>query len=246
MNGGRVTWLSSGDAADSFPPLEQALTEPNGLLAAGGDLHKDRLLYAYQHGIFPWYDDGQPLLWWSPDPRCVFLPGDFRVSKRTSRYLRTSQAEVRVNTAFAEVIAACAASRRSQQGTWITAEMSRAYQELHDHGWAHSVEVWEQQSLVGGLYGVGIGRAFFGESMFSRRSNSSKMALLYLVERMQTNALDMIDCQLHSRHLQTLGAREISRQQFVQHLDSACYPLQPFENWPTVPIKVAQLLQIHD
>jgi leucyl/phenylalanyl-tRNA--protein transferase len=242
MNNSRVTWLSTDDPPGRFPPVSKALTEPDGLLAAGGDLGKDRLLYAYRHGIFPWYEEGQPILWWSPDPRCVFLPGDFHVSRRLQRELRRSTAEIRINTAFADVIRECAGPRRSEQGTWITPAMTEAYENLHQLGWAHSIEVWQSGQLTGGLYGLAIGKAFFGESMFSRRSNASKIALSYLANRLNDGDIDLLDCQVDSAHLINLGARIIPRSEFVSSLELACGSGQAYENWPDVPLPDAKLL----
>jgi len=242
MSNNRVVWLSASDPPEAFPPVEAALSEPNGLLAAGGDLSTERLLCAYRRGIFPWYDDGQPLLWWSPDPRCVFRQGDFYLSRRLRRYLRRSTAEVRFNTSFNEVIQACAAPRAAELGTWITAEMIDAYEQLHHDGWAHSIEIWQDQALVGGLYGLAIGRAFFGESMFSADANASKMALLALSRMMDADEFGILDCQLVSRHLVDLGASIIPRHEFVIILAGLCKPAARFENWPTDPISVHDLL----
>ena len=163
----RIVWISPHDPPDSFPDVELALREPDGLLAAGGDLSTPRLLEAYRRGIFPWFDDGQPILWWAPDPRCVLFPDQFHLSRRAVRDMRRSSAEVRFNTAFDEVIAGCAEPRAGQAGTWITPEMRAAYNNLHDEGWAHSVEVWNEESMIGGMYGVAIGRVFFGPVMWS-------------------------------------------------------------------------------
>ncbi len=235
MNNNRVMWLSPDDPPDSFPPISAALHEPDGLLAAGGDLSAERLLFAYRSGIFPWYDEGQPLLWWSPDPRCVFLPGDYRVSRRLQRELRRSSDEIRINTAFSDVIRACAGPRRSEQGTWITPEMIKAYEGLHREGWAHSIEVWQSGKLAGGLYGLAIGKAFFGESMFSLTSNASKLALLYLTHRLTAGDLELLDCQVVSGHLVSLGARIVPRSEFLQRLETACNPVRTVENWPDIP-----------
>ena len=243
MTNNRVMWLNPEDPPDSFPPLSSALQEPDGLLAAGGDLSASRLIYAYRNGIFPWNDDRQPLLWWSPDPRCVFMPGDYHVSRRLQRELRNSSAEIRFNTAFADVIHACAGPRRSEQGTWITPDMALAYEELHGTGWAHSIEVWESGQLAGGLYGLAIGKAFFGESMFSLTSNASKFALLCLANRLRCGDLEILDCQVVSRHLMSLGARSVSRSTFLGHLDSACESVKPFNNWPDTPLACSQLFQ---
>lgn len=242
MSNNRLTWLSPLDPIDAFPPVEAALREPDGLLAAGGDLSTERLLCAYRHGIFPWYDEGQPLLWWSPDPRCVLKRGDFHLSRRLHRYLRQSTAEIRFNTAFGDVLHACAGPRRSEQGTWITADMIAAYEQLHREGWAHSIEIWQERSLVGGLYGLAIGRAFFGESMFSIDANASKIALLALSRRMDSGEFGVVDCQVLSNHLLSLGATVIPRRAFVGMLDPLCDPAVRFENWPSGPISPSELL----
>jgi len=238
----RVVWLTNDDPPDAFPPVDQALREPDGLLAAGGDLSSARLLAAYRQGIFPWYDEGQPLLWWSPDPRCVFQPGDFRLSRRLRRELRRSGLEIRFNTGFADVIRACAAARPHQPGTWITPDMVRAYEQLHRDGWAHSLEIWREDTLVGGLYGLIIGRVLFGESMFSKESNASKIALFYLSQQLDDGTLGLIDCQVASAHLLSLGAITIPRTRFVARLLELCDPPDAFENWPKTPIKVQELL----
>lgn len=242
MTNSRVMWLSPSDPPDRFPPVSSALQEPDGLLAAGGDLSIARLLFAYRSGIFPWYDEGQPLLWWSPDPRCVFMPDDYHVSRRLQRELRSSTAEIRINTAFSDVIQACAGPRRSEQGTWITPEMANAYVELHLDGWAHSIEVWESGQLAGGLYGLAIGKAFFGESMFSLTSNASKIALLYLTNRLRSGDFRIIDCQVVSRHLLSLGARSIPRKSFLASLTSACDTVERFAEWPAAPVACKKLL----
>jgi leucyl/phenylalanyl-tRNA--protein transferase len=243
MSNTRITWLQPSDPSDAFPPLEMALSEPEGLLAAGGDLGTERLLYAYRHGIFPWYDEGQPLLWWSPDPRCVMRADDLHISRRLRRELRKGTAEVRFNTAFNEVIRACAAPRRSLQGTWITPQMIGAYERLYEQGWAHSIEIWQGDELAGGLYGLAIGRAFFGESMFSRRPNASKIALLALTQRMRRGDFELLDCQVASQHLLDLGATMMPRAQFASVLDRLCDPPKAFENWPTDPISTIGLLE---
>jgi len=242
MSGNRIVWLGPDDPPDAFPPVEDALGEPSGLLAAGGDLSTGRLLAAYPRGIFPWYDSGQPLLWWSPDPRCVFKQGCLHLSRRLRRYLRQSSAEVRFNTSFGDVILACAGPRRSGQGTWITPDMSAAYERLHREGWAHSVEIWQDGSLVGGLYGLVIGRAFFGESMFSDDANASKIALLTLSRMMDADEFGILDCQVPSSHLLSLGATLIPRREFVGILKQLCEPATPFENWPSAPMSIPELL----
>ena len=209
-----ITWLSPHDAPESFPPLEQALEDPAGLLAAGGDLSSERLLAAYRRGIFPWYSPGQPVLWWSPDPRAVLFPEEFRCTRSLAKTLRNAGFTPSVDRDFAAVIDACAAPRAASPGTWITAEMRSAYLELHRLGCAHSIEVRRDGSLLGGLYGVRLGGVFFGESMFSRARDASKVALAHLVALCRRNALAVIDCQLPSRHLASLGARTIPRNQF--------------------------------
>jgi len=241
MTSNRIAWLDAGDPPDAFPPIEQALREPDGLLAAGGDLGVPRLLAAYRRGIFPWYDDGQPILWWSPDPRCVFLPGSFHLSRSLRRDARRSDGVIRLNTAFDRVIRACAAPRASQDGTWITEDMAQAYESLHAAGWAHSVEVWEEDELIGGLYGLAIGRAFFGESMFSRRSNASKFTLLYLSGLLDAGEFGLLDCQIQSPHLMSLGARMIPRQEFSMRLESLCNPPSHFVFRDGPPLAIADL-----
>ncbi len=241
MSNTRIAWLRPDDPSDAFPPLEAALEEPDGLLAAGGDLGVERLLYAYRHGIFPWNDEHQPLLWWSPNPRCVLLPGDFHLSRRLRREIRRSTAEIRFNTAFGDVIRSCAAPRPSQQGTWITPDMTVAFERLHAAGWAHCIEVWQDDMLAGGLYGLAIGRAFFGESMFSRVPNASKLALLALSKCMDNGDFGLIDCQVMSGHLLRLGAKLLPRKDFADSLEVLCAPPIPFENWPITPMSVTRL-----
>lgn len=209
-----ITWLSPQDSPERFPPLERALDEPQGLLAAGGDLSPARLLAAYQRGIFPWYSPGQPVLWWSPDPRAVLYPEEFRCSRSLAKTLRNRGFETSVNRDFAAVIAGCAAPRASGSGTWITPEMRSAYLQLHRSGHAHSFETYLEGRLAGGLYGVRLGRVFFGESMFSREPDSSKVALARLVEYCRAEGIIVIDCQLSSRHLASLGSRLIPRSAF--------------------------------
>jgi leucyl/phenylalanyl-tRNA--protein transferase len=243
MSNNRVVWLSADDPPRSFPPVENALRHPDGLLAAGGDLSPERLLAAYQQGIFPWYDQGQPLLWWSPDPRCVFQKGDLHLSRRMRRELRRSTAEVRFNTAFADVIRACATPRRYDRGTWITGDMIDAYERLHRAGWAHSIEVWQDGVLIGGLYGLIIGRVVFGESMFSQRSNASKIALLTLDRRLSDGTFGIIDCQVRSSHLLSMGAAAIPRSSFVETLGRLCETPSAFKNWPKRPILASELVQ---
>ena len=201
----------------SFPPIEQALKDPEGLLAIGGDLSPERLMAAYQEGIFPWFEEGGPILWWSPDPRMTLTPGDVRVSRSMRRLLRKRPFRISMDTAFSEVIRQCAALRQDREGTWITPGMQQAYIRLHELGHAHSVEVHEGDALVGGLYGVAIGPMFFGESMFSLRSNASKIAFIALARQLDAWQFRLIDCQMPTEHLESLGGRELSRGKF-KHL----------------------------
>ncbi len=232
MKSPNITWISSDDPPEAFPEIESAFDIPDGLLAAGGDLSPERLLYAYRHGIFPWYDSGQPILWWSPDPRCVLRPHEFHVSKRLRRSLSRSKLEVSFNQAFSAVIAACAEDRTGQQGTWITDDMADAYSRLHQQGWAHSIEIWQENRLAGGLYGLAIGRAFFGESMFSRQTNASKAAMLALCQQMVLNDFEILDCQVESPHLVSLGASLMPRKKFAAVLRQACKSNSQFLDWP--------------
>jgi leucyl/phenylalanyl-tRNA--protein transferase len=209
-----ITWLSPHDAPEWFPPPEQALEEPAGLLAAGGDLSPQRLIAAYRQGIFPWYSPGQPVLWWSPDPRAVLFPEEFRLTRSLAKTLRNGGFEPSMDRDFVGVIDGCAAPRPASPGTWITSEMRAAYLELHRLQHAHSIEIWRAGALTGGLYGVRLGGVFFGESMFSRARDASKAALAHLVAVCRRNSLTVIDCQLPSRHLASLGARTIPRVQF--------------------------------
>ena len=201
-----------------FPPVESALRHPGGLLAAGADLSPQRLIDAYRLGIFPWFSAGEPILWWSPDPRMVLFPGEVKISRSLAKRLRRREFEARLDTAFAEVMRACAAPRQGADGTWITPQMQQAYLRLHELGWAHSVETWVEGELVGGLYGIAIGRAFYGESMFARRSDASKVALAHLARHLESRGFGMIDCQMSTAHLASLGAREIPRREFVAAL----------------------------
>lgn len=204
----------------SFPSIEQALEEPNGLLAFGGDLSLERLLEAYAQGIFPWYSEGQPILWWSPEPRMVLATASPHVPRRLKRWVRTCPWTVRADTAFDAVVRQCAAPRRDGDGTWITEAMLEAYVNLHRQGHAHSLEVWEDETLVGGIYGVVVGRMFFGESMFSLRANASKLALLALCKGLDAKGFPLLDAQVSSDHLETLGAFEISRAEFSRRIAS--------------------------
>jgi leucyl/phenylalanyl-tRNA--protein transferase len=215
-------WLDPDDPYTGFPLVEQALREPDGLLAIGGDLSVPRLLEAYHRGIFPWYGPGQPILWWSPDPRLVLRPADLRISRSLGRTLRKAAFRVTLDNDFQAVLAGCAAPRRDQGGTWISAEMEAAYTDLHRLGYAHSVECWHEGRLAGGLYGVSIGRVFFGESMFTLVSDASKVALVYLARQLQRWDFPLIDCQVYTRHLEHLGATPIPRPAFTRILEQAC------------------------
>jgi leucyl/phenylalanyl-tRNA---protein transferase len=213
-----VTWISAHDAPEWFPPPEQALEDPPGLLAAGGDLSPERLLAAYRRGIFPWYSPGQPVLWWSPDPRAVLFPEEFRRARSLAKTLRNGGFSTSVDRDFEAVIDGCAAPRSASPGTWITSDMRGAYLALHRLGYAHSIEAWRDGSLAGGLYGVRLGGVLFGESMFSAVRDGSKVALAHLVALCLRNSIAVIDCQLYSRHLGSLGARTIPRSQFQRLL----------------------------
>src|SRR5262245_51195815 len=207
-----IPWL---DSHDPFPPVDHALIEPNGLLAAGGDLSPERLLDAYARGIFPWFNDDDPVLWWSPDPRMVLPLSEVRISRSLRRTIRSAKFRVSADTEFAAVVAGCAEPRVDQSGTWITKDMASAYERLFDMGYAHSIEAWSGDLLAGGLYGVALGRMFFGESMFARRSDASKVALVFLARQLARWGFELIDCQMSTAHLASLGAREISRPAFV-------------------------------
>lgn len=215
-------WLDPGNDLQPFPSPEQALDEPNGLLAAGGCLSPRRLMRAYRRGIFPWYGEGQPILWWSPDPRTVLFPDRVHVSRSLRKRLRQGRFELTMDQAFEQVIAGCAEPRADQEGTWITREMRAAYILLHHLGHAHSVEVWHEGRLAGGLYGIAVGRAFFGESMFSRQSDASKAALVGLCVRLTRWEFGLIDCQMQTGHLTRMGAVDLPRRQFLDLLDRHC------------------------
>jgi len=203
---------------DPFPSPDQALSVPNGLLAWGGDLHAERLLAAYGDGIFPWYQEGQPILWWSPAPRCVIFPGDIYLSRRTRRRYNSGRYEVTADRAFEDVIWECAQAREYDSGTWITDDMVKAYVSLHRLGHAHSVEVWADTQLIGGIYGLAIGTVFFGESMFSRQVDASKIALIALCKQLADWSFGLLDCQVSNPHLLRMGAVEIPRREFTARL----------------------------
>ncbi|HZM46223.1 MAG TPA: leucyl/phenylalanyl-tRNA--protein transferase [Burkholderiales bacterium] len=210
-----IPWLT---AEDAFPPVGRALKEPNGLLAAGADLSVPRLLQAYRRGIFPWFNEDQPILWWSPDPRMVMFPAELKISRSLGKRLRRGDYEVRADTAFGAVMQACAAPRDGNPGTWITPQMVDAYEAFHRAGHAHSLETWIGDELAGGLYGVALGRVFFGESMFTRATDASKIALAHLARQLERWGYGIIDCQMTTPHLARLGAREVPRAAFIRKL----------------------------
>lgn len=215
---GSIVWLSERDSPDAFPPVDRALREPDGLLAAGGDLTPQRLLAAYRRGIFPWYSRGQPILWWCPDPRAVLFPERLKVSRSLAKTIRNRGFITRVDTAFRDVIRACGSPDLRPGGTWLSPEMRAAYLRLHRLGYAHSVETWADDRLVGGLYGVALGRAFFGESMFSIERDASKVALHRLCTELKARGVELIDCQMATPHLMSLGAELMPRAQFIRLL----------------------------
>lgn len=213
--------LDADDPNAPFPDPAQAETDPNGLLALGGDLSPTRLIAAYSLGIFPWFSEAQPILWWSPDPRMVLYPQEFRIARSLRKTLRRGRFEVSIDQAFERVIQACSEPRRDAEGTWLSADMIAAYRALHACGLAHSFETWHDGELVGGLYGVALGRVFFGESMFSRANDASKVAMVELVNHLCEHAFRLVDCQMHSDHLARLGARNIRRAEFQRILAKA-------------------------
>ena len=243
-----IRWINPDAPPDEFPDSCDALTEPNGLLAIGGDLSVERLLAAYRRGIFPWFSDDQPILWWTPDPRAVLFPAEMRISRSLTKTLRKNIFSVSVDQAFTDVIAGCAERDTSSNGqsdghsgTWITKEMAAAYKKLYEAGHAHSIETWHDGQLVGGLYGLNIGRVFFGESMFSRVADASKAALVKLITVCRATGIKLVDCQVASGHLARLGSREIPRTEFnhlLTHLTSFPAP----DDWPDKSIESSQLL----
>jgi leucyl/phenylalanyl-tRNA--protein transferase len=226
-----LTWL---ERADAFPPVEQALKDPNGLLCAGGDLSPARLLEAYRRGIFPWYSGDEPILWWSPDPRMVLFCDELKVARSLAKSVRNKGFEVRLDSAFARVVKACAEPRKGEGGTWLSPAMQTAYTALHRLGHAHSVEAWQGGRLVGGLYGVALGRMFYGESMFSRVTDASKVALVRLVGELRARGFPLIDCQQNTPLLASLGAREIPRRQFLRRIAALVNYPEPMGKWDRV------------
>ena len=222
-----IPWLTE----PAFPPLSRALREPDGLLAAGGDLSPHWLLSAYRRGIFPWFGEGEPILWWSPDPRMILRPGQVHISRSLAKTLRQRHFDVTFDTAFEAIIHGCAETR-AISGTWITHEMQRAYCRLHELGYAHSVEIWKYGALAGGLYGVALDRAFFGESMFSLVPNASKVALAQLSRYLEAQGFGVIDCQMTTAHLQSMGGIEIARAAFSEALATLIGPDPAPQRWP--------------
>ena len=213
-----IIWLSDGFAGP-FPSTRLALSEPDGLLAAGGNLEPDTLLQAYRQGIFPWYNKDQPILWWSPNPRCVLFPEKLHISRSLKRTLNKNQFEIKMDTAFTATMQACAAPRKNERGTWINEDMIEAYNTLHELGHAHSIECWHNDKLVGGMYGVQLGQVFFGESMFSRMKDASKAVMVYLCNTIKPALLDV---QVYSKHLESMGAENIGRNEFEELLVKHC------------------------
>lgn len=223
-----IPWLTP---KTPFPPLDTALTHPNGLLAAGGDLSPQRLIDAYRCGVFPWFNEGDPVLWWSPDPRMVLFPCELKISRSLRKTLKKANYTIRIDSAFNQVMEACAAPRKGRPGTWIHDEMIAAYAALHELGLAHSIETWMEDELVGGLYGVAQGKMFFGESMFSRTTDASKVAFVHLVRHLERRGFKMIDCQMKTAHLASFGAREISRNEFSLKLKELVNYTERVDKW---------------
>jgi len=226
-----IPWLRPEHPPEAFPPVEEALQEPNGLLCVGGDLSVERLLEAYRRGIFPWFSAGQPILWWSPDPRTVLYPGEFKVARSLAKTLRNRGFRTTVDQAFEQVMERCADPALRPEGTWISPQMHAAYRRLHELDYAHSFETWEGDQLVGGLYGVALGRVFFGESMFSVARDASKVALHALVQASLAQNVRLIDCQVDSEHLRSLGARSVPRREFMRELAAATRESPPGASW---------------
>jgi leucyl/phenylalanyl-tRNA--protein transferase len=227
----KLYWVAENIIADTFPPVGSALRDPDGLLAIGGDLTADRLLDAYGRGIFPWYSQGQPVLWWSPDPRCILIPDEIHISRNLGKVLRQKRFDVTFNRAFHEVILKCAEPRKGNPDTWITDEIIDAYSALNDLGYILSVECWDDRKLVGGLYGVVLGKIYFGESMFSHESDASKVALVHLCSELSKRKFRLIDCQIFSRHLRSMGAKPVPRNLFLNILKHYCHT-DDIHRWP--------------
>jgi len=227
----RLPWLAENSPPEALPPADAASTQPNGLLAVGGSLEPDWLLHAYTHGAFPWYNPGEPILWWSPDPRAVLQPRDLKTSRSLRQSIRNRGYRVTADTDFASVIGSCAQPRDGVAGTWITRQMKSAYCRLHSMGYAHCFEAWRDGELVGGLYGVAIGRVFFGESMFTRATDASKVAFAAAVSYLAGRDFRLIDCQVESPHMTSLGATSIRRTEFVTLLARHCSDPRPTGSW---------------
>lgn len=223
--------INPNDNSYDFPDVSLALEEPNGLLAIGGDLTPERLLSAYRNGIFPWFNPGEPILWWSPNPRAVLFPDKLKISRSLHKTLKKGRFTLTTDLVFDEVVGACQKPRLKQKGTWITEEMRQAYGEMHSLGHAHSVECWQNNGLVGGLYGMAIGQVFFGESMFSREKDASKVALVYLADKLREWGYQLIDCQVQSEHLSSMGAEDIPREQFCRLLETLVLKLPSRDAW---------------
>ena len=227
-----------------FPPVE--LAEPDGLLAVGGDLSEGRLIEAYSRGIFPWYSKKMPIMWWSPDPRFVILPGGLKVSRSMKQVIRRNTFKITFDRSFRQVINSCSRAKRRNQGTWITKDMIEAYIKLHESGYAHSVEAWQKGTLAGGLYGISLGRSFFGESMFSDASNSSKAAFIVLAQVLFASGFSIIDCQVHTGHLESLGAEFIGRDEFIKIVNNSLKHETLRGSWgdnPLIQSAAAEILQ---
>lgn len=235
-------WLDPDNVDAPFPDVAGALRDPDGLLAIGGGLEPSRLLRAYRQGIFPWYNPGDPILWWSPDPRMVMFPQDLKISRSLRKTLRKQVFSVTLDSAFEQVIDACALPRNGQEGTWITTAMRAAYLDLHHAGHAHSVEAWQDGKLAGGLYGIAIGRVFFGESMFSFSTDASKVAFVHLVTQLHAWDFTLVDCQVYTRHLASLGASPIPRSRFIQHLQRDCEQTANNSGWRLDPAAIHKLV----
>ena len=231
MDDTRLFWIAANQYGDSFPPVNEALTDPDGLLAVGGQLTVDRLLEAYKNGIFPWYSNNQPILWWSPNPRTILYPGQIHISRSLKKTINRKNFTITCDQAFEQVIKACSMPRSDDNGTWLMPEMIDAYIKLHHHNYAHSVECWQDDNLVGGLYGIAIGRVFFGESMFSRISDASKICLVKLSAYLQEWNYDLIDCQVQSDHLLRMGAVQITREKFMSDLEHSCSMAPSRQSW---------------
>lgn len=245
MTGVGPFWIEPTDRNVKFPNVAFALKEPNGLLAVGGNLTPRRLLTAYMQGIFPWYSQGQPILWWSPDPRAVLFPSRIKVSRSLRKEIRNGCFEITLDHSFREVIEACAQPRANSHGTWITPEITEAYCHLHNMGFAHSVEAWHDEKLVGGLYGIALGKVFFGESMFSRVANASKVAFVQLVQQLQEWGFVVIDCQIQSDHLRSLGSEDVRRAEFIRILNQHCHVPRERSSW-TLDTDIARKFRAAD